>query len=102
MAEKTHQATARRLREARRQGEVARSADVITTVQFIALLALIAGAGPFALDQLHQLLDAAQQAIAAHDPGEQIGAVLGAVSHVLLLVFVALGVAVALDRKSVV
>lgn len=96
MAEKTHQATARRLREARRQGEVARSADVITTVQFIALLALIAGAGPFALDQLHQLLDAAQQAIAAHDPGEQIGAVLGAVSHVLLLVFVALGVAVAL------
>lgn len=96
MAEKTHQPTARRLREARRKGEVARSADVITTVQFVVLLALIAGTASFALEQLHQLFDAAQQVIAARDPGEQLGALIGAARHLLLLAFVALGSAVAI------
>lgn len=96
MAEKTHQPTARRLREARRKGEVARSADVITTVQFVVLLALIAGGGPFALAQLHQLLDVAQQAIAAREPGAQLAALIGAGRHLLLLAFVVLGGAVAI------
>lgn len=97
MAEKTHQPTARRLREARRKGEVARSADVITTVQFIVLLALIGGGVPYALAQLHQLLDAARQIIAARDPGEQLGALIGAASHLLLLTVVALSGAVAVS-----
>lgn len=97
MPEKTHQPTARRLLEARRKGEVARSADVITTVQFIVLLALITGGAPFALAQLHLLLDAAQQVIAAREPGDQLGALIGAASHLLLLAVVALSGAVALS-----
>jgi len=96
MAEKTHQASARRLREARRQGEVARSADVITTVQFIVLLALIAGAAPLGLKLLHQLLDAAQQVVAARVPGEGIAGLLAAVRHLVLLAVVAVCGATAL------
>ncbi|MEQ5842618.1 EscU/YscU/HrcU family type III secretion system export apparatus switch protein [Paraburkholderia acidicola] len=96
MAEKNHPATARRLREARRKGEVARSADVITTVQFIVLLALIAGVAPIGIGLLHGLMDVAQQVIAARDPDTRLAVLLVAVRHVLLLSVLSLSGAVLL------
>jgi type III secretion protein U len=97
MAEKSHQPTARRLREARRKGEVARSADVITAVQFIALLALLIGALPIGLRIIHSLLDAAARVVSARDPLSQMGPLIGAAVRALAMMVLTLSGLVAIS-----
>jgi type III secretion protein U len=89
MAEKSHRPTARKLREARRKGEVARSADLVAAVQFIALLALLIGGGPIGLRVVHSLLDAAAQLIASPDPGALLMPLISAAIRALAMLVLA-------------
>ena len=56
--EKTEEATPKRLRDARKKGQVAKSRDLNTIVILIAAFALIVGMRGFIADQLRAMLQA--------------------------------------------
>jgi type III secretion protein U len=56
MSEKQHKPTQRRLEDARREGEVVRSADVVGALVFIGVLMLLWQGGPWLLERLRGLL----------------------------------------------
>ena len=77
MSEKQHKPTPRRLQDARREGEVVRSADVGGTLVFIGVLALLWQGGPYLIERLRGLLLGAVGAAArARDPGAVLQQVL--------------------------
>lgn len=56
MSEKTEQPTAKKLREAREKGEVAKSRDFTQTVLIVALFSYVVASGPQLVNQLRQLM----------------------------------------------
>ncbi|WP_311975610.1 EscU/YscU/HrcU family type III secretion system export apparatus switch protein [Ralstonia mannitolilytica] len=73
MSEKQHKPTQRRLEDARREGEVVRSADVVGALVFIGVLMLLWQGGPWLLERLRGLLVRNVAAAArAHDPSAAV------------------------------
>jgi len=71
--EKTEEATPKRLREARKKGQVPKSRDVSTILVLIALFALMAGGMSYAINQLTDLMNLSFQqtrTVGAIDGGE--------------------------------
>ena len=64
--EKTELPTPKKLRDARKKGQVARSQEVVTTVSLFAVIALMVATGRFAFQKLVETLDAV--ALMAQDP----------------------------------
>lgn len=76
MEEKTHKPTAKRLRDARKRGEVVFSHDVVSAATFIVTLVALGLGGPLVFHLLQALwLQATGPALLAH-PGEQAGTML--------------------------
>lgn len=72
MAEKRQKPTAKRLRDARKQGEVVRSADIVSAVVFIGVVVGLWVGSMFILRHLHAAISYAAQVAAARDPGSAI------------------------------
>src|SRR5438105_4345309 len=99
--QKKHPPTHRRLREARKQGSVVRSAEIVSAAVFIGVLAALwLGARPLA-ERLHGLLAYAVQLAAARDPEAEIMrcAILGLQQWALLAVVI-MGIAGALGAAA--
>ncbi|CAJ0739784.1 EscU/YscU/HrcU family type III secretion system export apparatus switch protein [Ralstonia mannitolilytica] len=90
MSEKQHKPTQRRLEDARREGEVVRSADVVGALVFIGVLMLLWQGGPWLLERLRGLLVQNVAAAArAHDPSAAVVQALVSAGGQWLLVSVA-------------
>ncbi|MEM7693037.1 MAG: type III secretion system export apparatus subunit SctU [Pseudomonadota bacterium] len=55
--EKTEPPTPKKLRDARKKGQVARSQEVVTTVSLFAVIALMIGTGRFAFQKMVEMMD---------------------------------------------
>jgi type III secretion protein U len=71
MAEKTEKPTPKRLREARKRGEVVKSKDVGSTLVFIVLVGLLAPAGGYYWRHLSAIANLPQQMLAESAPEER-------------------------------
>lgn len=90
MSEKQHKPTQRRLEDARREGEVVRSADVVGALVFIGVLMLLWQGGPWLLERLRGLLVQNVAAAArARDPSAAVVQALVSAGGQWLLVSVA-------------
>ena len=81
MSEKTEKASAKKLRDARRKGEVAKSKDITSTVVFIALLGLLWAGGAGFMQSLRSLAEMAVNAPAAVKAGRPWPLLLDAALH---------------------
>jgi flagellar biosynthesis protein FlhB len=107
--ERSHEATAHKLEQARRRGEVAQSRDVTSLGLYVGLLVALAGfAGAMALDlgaALLPFLEQPDQLLALQTPRALIGLIAGASLDALagiapLLLLPALGVVLALIAQQ--
>ena len=76
MSEKTQKPTEKRLRDARKKGEVTFSAETVSAFIFIAVIAALATQTPNAIGVLHELFAVMFQAVAAregHVDHDQLG-----------------------------
>ncbi|CAD6531871.1 flagellar biosynthesis protein FlhB [Paraburkholderia sabiae] len=99
MAEKSQQPTAKRLREAREKGEVAKSAETISTAMFVGVCIALASGLAQIYARVQGLFRLVFDAVGAADPGARIASLVGEASHTLLLPtlgFVGIGLAAGL------
>jgi len=81
MSEKDQAPTDKRLRDARKQGEVVFSTEVSTALVFIVVLAALGSQGPRVVDTLRGLFDAIFAAVSSRDPAQSISVVLTLAVH---------------------
>ena len=81
MSEKDQAPTDKRLRDARKQGEVVFSTEVSTALVFIVVLAALGSQGPRVVDTLRGLFDAIFAAASSRDPAQSIAVVLTLAVH---------------------
>ncbi|MET0351948.1 MAG: EscU/YscU/HrcU family type III secretion system export apparatus switch protein [Rhizobacter sp.] len=84
MAEKTHDPTPKRLRDARRKGEVVFSADVASTAVFVGVVVAMWLTGATAFDALRELWMHATEGGLLKSPGEGLARLLHHAQAVLL------------------
>ncbi|RDU98062.1 EscU/YscU/HrcU family type III secretion system export apparatus switch protein [Trinickia dinghuensis] len=81
MSEKDQAPTEKRLRDARKQGEVVFSTEVSTALVFLVVLATLGSQGPRVVDTLRGLFDAIFAAVSSRDPAQSISTVLVLAIH---------------------
>jgi type III secretion protein U len=99
MAEKSQQPTAKRLREACEKGDVAKSAETISTAMFVGVCVALASGLAQIYARVQGLFRLVFDGVGAADPGVRIAALVGEASRTLLLPtlgFVGIGLAAGL------
>jgi type III secretion protein U len=86
VAEKRQKPTPKRLRDARKQGEVVRSADIVSAVVFIGVVVGLWVGGMFILRHFHAAISYGARIAAARDPGLDIGVFVERSLHDWLIV----------------
>lgn len=81
MSEKDQAPTEKRLRDARKKGEVVFSTEVSAALVFLVVLAALGLQGPRVIDTLRALFDAAFTALSSRDPASSISTVLALAVH---------------------
>jgi type III secretion protein U len=81
MSEKDQAPTDKRLRDARKKGEVVFSAEVSGAFVFLVVLAALGSQGPRVVDTLRGLCDAIFAAVSSRDPAQSIATVLALAIH---------------------
>ncbi|AKJ68861.1 hypothetical protein PATSB16_30060 [Pandoraea thiooxydans] len=84
MAEKDQKPTPRRLREARKEGQVVRSQEVTSAVVFVGMTSALALGGAWLFENFYQLFNMAMAAVALHRPGSHMAASYSAALHAWL------------------
>ncbi len=83
--DKTEKPTPRRLKEARKKGDVAKSKDLTATAGLIAWAVLLAFAGAVVAERLVALLEATFLAVASAEPAAQLSTLVAAAGRAFLL-----------------
>lgn len=81
MSEKDQAPTDKRLRDARKQGEVVFSTEVSAAIVFLVVLAALGSQGPRVVDTLRGLFDAIFAALSSRDPAQSTATVLALAIH---------------------
>ena len=86
MIEKNQPPTAKRLRDARKKGDIARSTELVDALVFIATIAALATQAPNFIALMRDLFDAVFEAVASRDPAAAVHAVLTRAMRAWLMV----------------
>lgn len=81
MSEKDQDPTDKRLRDARKKGEIVFSAEVSGTAVFLVMLAALGSQAPRFIDTLRGLLDEVLAVASSRDPGQSITTVIALAIH---------------------
>ncbi|RKP50593.1 EscU/YscU/HrcU family type III secretion system export apparatus switch protein [Trinickia fusca] len=81
MSEKDQKPTEKRLRDARKKGDVVQSAEVGAALVFIVVLAAVASQASHAVDMLRGLFDAMFAVVSARDPAAKLSTILALAMH---------------------